>query len=227
MTSNPACADIRLLLPELALGTLTGQDRGRALEHLSGCLDCRHQLQSLSEVVDDMLMLAPSAEPPVGFESRVIERIGVTQRTRLRGSRWVIVAAVALVAALIGGAAVYVVGTADRELAGSYRRTLAVANGEYFAARSLENGEGSTAGHVFGYQGSPSWVFCVVRAGMAKGTYDIEITAVGGDTWSAGEMQVEEGKGTWAQPLGVNLHDVLRLRLIDRSTGEILIATWQ
>lgn len=227
MTSNSACADIRLLLPELALGTLTGQDRGRALEHIGGCLDCRGELQSLSEVADDMLMLAPSAEPPVGFESRVIERVGVTQRTRLHGSRRVTVAAVALVAALSGGAAVFVVGAADRELAGSYRRTLGVADGKYFAARPLENGEGSAAGHVFGYQGSPSWVLCVVSDGMDEGTYDIEITAIGGGTWSAGEMHVEEGKGTWAQPLGVDLHDVLRLRLVDRSTGETLVATWQ
>ena len=226
MTSKPECADVRLLLPELALGTLTGHDRGRALEHLVGCLDCRRELKSLSEVADEMLMLVPPAEPPMGFESRVLERVGVTRRARLRSSRWVTVAAVALVAALGGGAAVYAVGATDRELAGSYRRTLAVADGEYFAARPLENGEGSEAGHVFGYQGSPSWVFCVVRAGSAEGTYDIEITASGGDTWSAGEMQMEGGKGTWAQPLGVDLHDVQRLRLIDRSTGETLVATW-
>jgi hypothetical protein len=214
------------LLPELALGTLTGHDRGRALEHLGSCLDCRRELKSLSEVADEMLMLAPSAEPPVGFESRALERVGVMKRTRLHGSRWVMVAAVALVAALAGGAAVYAAGAADRELAGSYRRTLAVADGEYFAARPLENRAGSEAGHVFGYQGSPSWVFCVVRAGTDEGTYDIEITASGGDTWIAGEMQMEGGKGTWAQPLGVDLHDVLRLSLIDRSTGERLVANW-
>ncbi len=226
MTSKPDCPEIRLLLAELALGTLTGHDRGRALEHLGTCVDCRRELQSLSEVADEMLMLAPSAEPPMGFESRVLERVGATRRARLRGSRWVPVAAAALVAALIGGAAVYAVGAADRELAGSYRATLAVADGEYFAARPLESAGGSEAGHVFGYQGSPSWVFCVVRTGAAAGTYDIEITAIGGDTWSAGEMEVEEGKGTWAQPLGVDLHDVVRFRLVDRSTGETLVATW-
>lgn len=225
MTSSSGCPDIRLLLPELALGTLTGHDRARALEHLGGCADCRRELQSLSEVADELLTLAPSSEPPMGFESRVLERVGATRGARLRRSRWVAVAA-ALVAALIGGAAVYAAGAADRELAGSYRATLAVADGEYFAARPLESAEGSEAGHVFGYQGSPSWVFCVVSAGTEEGTYDIEITATGGDTWSAGEMQVEEGEGTWAQPLGVDLHDVLRFRLVDRSTGETLVANW-
>jgi hypothetical protein len=227
VTSKPECPEVRPLLAELALGTLTGHDRGRALEHLGGCLDCRRELRSLSEVADEMLMLAPSAEPPVGFESRVLERVGATRGARLRESRWVAVVAVALVAALIGGAVVYAAGAADRELAGSYRATLAVADGEYFAARPLESGDGSEAGHVFGYQGSPSWVFCVVRAGTDEGSYDIEITAIGGDTWSAGEMQIEEGKGTWAQPLGVDLHDVLRFRLVNRSTGETLVATWQ
>jgi len=226
VNSRPECPEVRLLLPELALGTLTGHDRGRALEHLGDCADCRRELQSLSEVADEMLMLAPTAEPPMGFESRVLERLGATRRARLRDSRWLAVAAAALVAALIAGAAVYAAGAADRELAAGYRATLAVADGEYFAARPLESGEGSEAGHVFGYQGSPSWVFCVVREGTGEGTYDIEITSIGGDTWSAGEMQVEEGKGTWAQPLDVDLHDVLRLRLVDRSTGETLVATW-
>ena len=223
MTSKPECAEIRLLLPELALGTLTGHDRGRALDHLANCLDCRRELKSLSEVADEMLMLAPSAEPPMGFESRALERVGVKQRTRSR--RWVTIAAVALIAGLGGGVAVYAAGAADRELADSYRRTLAVADGDYFAARPLENAEGSETGHVFGYQGSPSWVFCVVNAGSAQGTYDIEITA-SGDTWSAGEMEMEAGKGTWAQPLGVDLHDVRRFSLIDRSTGERLVANW-
>jgi Putative zinc-finger len=226
VTNSPKCTDIRLLLPELALGTLTGHDRAQALEHLGGCADCRRELQSLSEVADEMLMLAPSAEPPMGFESRVLERVGATRRARMRGSRRVALVAAALLAALIGGAAVYAAGAADRELAGSYRATLAVADGEYFAARPLEKAGGAEAGHVFGYQGSPSWVFCVVRAGREDATYDIEITALGGDTWSAGDMQVEGGRGTWAQPLGVDLHDVQRLRLVDRSTGETLVATW-
>ncbi|CAN5715225.1 hypothetical protein BH24ACT26_BH24ACT26_18490 [soil metagenome] len=139
---------------------------------------------------------------------------------------WVAAAALFLVAPMVGGVAIYVAGAEDRAVADSYRRTLTVADGSYFAARPLQDSEGKKAGHVFGYQGSPSWVFCIVRVSGGDGVYDIEVTAAGGDTWTAGEMQVRAGRGTWAQPLEVDLHDVRRIDFIDRSTGETLVASW-
>jgi hypothetical protein len=236
--SRPECAEVRNLLPELALGTLTGEDRAGALGHLASCLDCRRELRALSEVADELLLLSPSAEPPVGFESRVMERVGIdkpSRRSRLpwvravkpshsSRRRWVVAAAALLVAALGGGAAVYVADAGDRELAANYRRTLSVADGEYFAARPLVDEQGAAAGHVFGYQGSTSWVFCVVRTDR-EGVYDIEVTA-GGNTWTAGEMSVHDARGSWGQPLDVDLHDVRRITFVHRSTGEALVARW-
>lgn len=225
MTDRAPCAEIRLLLPELALGTLTGEDRGRVLEHLAGCLDCRREARSLSEIADEMLLLTPSAEAPVGFESRVMERLGVTRRPPRFSRGRVVAAAAVLVAALAGGLGVYLAGAEDREIAGNYRRTLSVADGEYFEAQPILDEEGAAVGHIFGYQGSPSWVFCVVHAEGDQGVYEIQVAARG-DVWTAGEMSVREGKGTWAQPLSVDLHDVRRISFVDRSTGEVLIATW-
>ena len=59
---------------DLALGIVEGEERGRALEHLAKCPDCRAEVEKFSEVADELLLLAPHREPPVGFESRVLER---------------------------------------------------------------------------------------------------------------------------------------------------------
>ena len=228
MSNSPACGDVRPQLPELALGTLTGQERAQALEHLVKCPGCRRELSSLSEVGDELLRLAPSAEPPVGFETRALERLlGPGPRRRARTRQSLMVAAAAVIAASLGGSAAYLLGGADREVAASYRETLAVAEGEYFAARPLRDDGGSQVGHVFGYQGSPSWVFSVVRAGRGGGTYDIEVTMGGGKTWIAGAVRVPEGEeATWARPHDVDLHDVRRISFIERGSGERFVAGW-
>ena len=228
MSNSPACAEVRPQLPELSLGTLTGEERARALEHLAGCPACRQEMLWLSDVGDELLQLAPTAQPPVGFETRALERLlGADRGLGAWRRRWLAVAAAALLAAFIGGSAVYLVGGDDRRLAASYRNTLTIADGEYFAARSIRDDAGGPVGHLFGYQGSPSWIFCVVRAGQAGGTYAIEITVEGGKTWTAGEMEVSEGEeATWAHALDVDLHDVERFTFVERSSGETFVAAW-
>jgi predicted anti-sigma-YlaC factor YlaD len=66
------CAEARELFPELAIGVAAGDERARALGHLSGCPACRGELAGAAEVVDELLLLAPEHEPPPGFESSVL-----------------------------------------------------------------------------------------------------------------------------------------------------------
>ncbi len=220
--SSSECMEVRLLLPELALSTLGGEERARALQHLSQCVDCRAEAHSLAEVADELLLIAPRVEPPVGFESRVVERVAATSSPPAR--RIPIAAAALLVAAFVGAAVVYVAGARDREVADNYRRTLAVADGQYFSARSLRDDEGATTGHVFGYQGSPSWIFCVIRG--ADGVYDVRLATRDRRVWIAGQMRVRGGEGSWGQALDVDLHDLARITLIHRGTGRTLVAEW-
>jgi len=72
---NEACEETRELLPELALGILGGEDRARALEHLTRCADCSSELAALSRAADGLLTLAPQHEPPAGFEDRVLAKL--------------------------------------------------------------------------------------------------------------------------------------------------------
>lgn len=225
MRNSSGCAETRLLLPELALGTLAGHERARALDHVASCADCRAELVSLGEVGDQLLLLGPLADPPPAFESRILERLATeAPRPRSRARSAAMVAAALVVAGVLGGTAVYLAGAGSRDLAAGYRRTLDVADGRYVAARALVGDREGAVGYVFGYEGSPSWIFCVVRAG-SDGTYDVEVSA-GGTTRIVGEIQVHGGRGAWHRILEVDLQDLRRVRLIERSGREVLVAMW-
>jgi hypothetical protein len=61
-------------LIEFALGTLSGRSRALVLDHLETCAHCTAESEALADAADTLLWLAPEAEPPLGFETRVIER---------------------------------------------------------------------------------------------------------------------------------------------------------
>lgn len=72
------CTRLHELAPELALGVLTGEERAEARKHLATCPDCREHVLELTSVGDGLLALVPGAEPPVGFEDRVLTRLGIS-----------------------------------------------------------------------------------------------------------------------------------------------------
>ena len=69
------CDEFRDTAPDLALGLLSGDERGAAISHVVTCASCRRHLDGLVQVADDLLLLAPSVEPEIGFESRVMARL--------------------------------------------------------------------------------------------------------------------------------------------------------
>ena len=77
----PACGECESWGAELALGLLTGPERATGLSHLVDCPSCREQVDELARVADRLLLLAPEAEPPAGFESRVLAAVGTAAAT--------------------------------------------------------------------------------------------------------------------------------------------------
>ena len=75
MSDQLTCAAARELAPDLALGLLPGAERARLLAHLAGCASCDALVAELADVADSLLLLAPGADPPPGFESAVLARI--------------------------------------------------------------------------------------------------------------------------------------------------------
>jgi hypothetical protein len=70
------CADAQAVAAELALGIASAQERGRVLPHLETCASCRRMVRELAEIADDLVLLAPAAEPPAGFEITVLNAVG-------------------------------------------------------------------------------------------------------------------------------------------------------
>src|SRR6266516_456730 len=102
--SASMCADVRELAPELALGIVGGPERADALQHASECGPCRALVGELAEAADALTLLAAEAEPPPGFEERVLAALKAPRRrTRRR-------VAVALAAAAAAATIVSIVG---------------------------------------------------------------------------------------------------------------------
>jgi hypothetical protein len=74
--SDVTCAEFAEWVHELALDLVGEPDRGPLLEHARSCPTCAQLLDDLVRQADELLLLAPSIEPPAGFEVRVLAAIG-------------------------------------------------------------------------------------------------------------------------------------------------------
>ena len=59
-------------LAGLALG-LGGREEAALVVHIALCVTCAAQLEDLVAVANTLSLLAPEADPPSGFEGRVLE----------------------------------------------------------------------------------------------------------------------------------------------------------
>lgn len=148
--TEPSCRQCRKLAAELALGVLPSVERARALAHLDRCTACRNLVSALTRTGDRLVELVPSAEPPAGFEDRVMAALVPSASRRLRW--WVPAGAVVAAIALLGGG--WALGRATRPgaslEAGSATRAVLFA--------PLTAG-GQEVGQAFLYRGQPSWIY--------------------------------------------------------------------
>jgi hypothetical protein len=75
--NDMTCAELADVAAELALGVLTGRERGVAVAHLNTCDSCREDVRQLLATGEQLRELLPAVEPPAGFETRVLERLGL------------------------------------------------------------------------------------------------------------------------------------------------------
>jgi hypothetical protein len=73
--SLSGCELLEAFAAELALGSLTGPERSAALAHLDECQHCRRLVEELTAAAESLLLIAPEADPPAGFEVRLLERL--------------------------------------------------------------------------------------------------------------------------------------------------------
>jgi hypothetical protein len=222
------CEEIRDLTAELALGIADGEERAEALRHLSTCAECRREVEQLSQVADELLLLAPVQEPPAGFESRVVEAVGLERRPRRR--RWFSPGWLAprlgpaLAAAAVTAAALIAVYQDDRQTADRYRAVLDQANGQYFLAERLADGTGAQGGVAFGYEGRPSWLFITVNPAHRDDVTRAELLTQGRRTIPLRAFELDR-RGSWGGGIPVKLSEVSSIRLLGERPGEILQAS--
>jgi anti-sigma factor RsiW len=75
--NDMTCAELADVAAELALGVLTGRERAVAVAHLDRCDECREHVRQLMATGEQLVELLPPAEPPAGFETRVLARLGL------------------------------------------------------------------------------------------------------------------------------------------------------
>lgn len=80
------CDELADVAAELALGVLTGRERAEALAHLAQCPACRENVRQLAVTGEELLELLPLSEPPPGFETRVMDRLGFTTAGSVPGA---------------------------------------------------------------------------------------------------------------------------------------------
>ena len=239
MNAEMGCDQVRELAADLAIGIADGQERDAALRHAETCPGCRRLVAELSSVVDDLLLLAPSHEPPPGFTAATLARISPPAARRHRatrpgawhfpaGRRWLprLAVATSIIAALAVGAGAVYQGTAtDRRLAASYRAVLAQGHGSFFTAAPVRGPTG-TAGTVFGYQGNPSWLWADVYLPNASAQrYSVQLITRGGRHLPAGIAVLGGTHDTWwAAQIPINLTNLAQLRFIAADGQTTIVA---
>jgi hypothetical protein len=211
------CARMEGMAAEVALGIADGADRAWALDHLADCPDCRARVERMSAVADELLMVAPSAEPPEGFEQRVAGAIEPPRR-RFGGLR---IAIPAFAAAVCAAAVMWFALGNDRHLADSYRDTLAVAHGQSFEAKPVTLASGEQVGYVYGYQGRTSWVLAVMYDCPYDGTYELEGITTDGSEVPISPIEINDGRGSIGKATSVDYDSLTEIRMVDGEGHEV------
>jgi anti-sigma factor RsiW len=210
-----SCEAISANLLEFALGTISGNHRSVLIEHLESCSDCRAELASLTAVTDSLLWLAPQAEPPLGFESRVVERFSdsaAPMARRHHRALWLVAAALIFVVSFGIGTTIHE-GTSKTPSATSKPLT----------ARLMSDGE--VLGQVFVSPGRPPWLYMSVDDDSLTGVAWCEVTLKDGRVVDVGSFSLKHGYGAWTSRLNVAANQIRGAELIGASGAVIASAT--
>jgi Putative zinc-finger len=204
-------------LMEFALGTLSGRPRSLVLEHLESCSLCRAELESLASVADTMLWLAPQAEPPLGFETRLMERFKESDARLTAGRRERI--SVLAIAALLIAVLAFGVGAIVK----TPNANITTATSRPTTGQLLSNGH--VLGEVSIAAGSPSWMIMNVDYGKWSGVVWCEVTLANGHTETIGKFTLSRGSGSWVAPIRNTGSPVRSAQLVDAKGAVLASAT--
>ncbi len=220
------CGDAAADLAELALGVLTGEERARAVAHVEVCEACATALTQLGAVADQLLAVHLEADPPPGFERRVLERIGAAgegasrrgeRRRRLR-ARPVTVATCA--AAVVTAVAGFLVGRVWGAPRGAVASAVAPSRSSGLEVAGLR-AAGRAVGEVYAHGGPHPWLLVAVDGLPGDSSVTCEVIDEHGRSVVVGSFWLASGRGSWVVSLPPSA-GALRSARIAGARGAIL-----
>jgi hypothetical protein len=242
------CDEFADVAAELALGVLTGRERADALAHLEYCDACRETVRQLTMTGEQLLGLLPAVEPPAGFESRAMARLGIAvpdvlppavggkASSRRRTRR--VVKASPPGHARAAGRPLSRLGPGHRTiatLATALALVVAVLGGwvthnvtspaRQSALRSatLTSATHQSVGEVYYYDSSTHWVYMAVDLPSGDGTITCELEGADEHYTAVGHFRLTHGDGAWGSPKPWSGGKVTGARLL--SSNGTVIAT--
>jgi len=237
------CAEFADAAAELALGVLTGRERARALAHLDRCEACRENVRQLTVTGEELVGLLPAIEPPAGFETRVMERLGLgtpapgparqlspARRFGLKLADWSggrtgrggVSRPRRILAAAAVAAAVIVAGLGGWDL----HATTSSPAASPLSSAALLTVSHQTAGKVYFYDAGSRWLYMSVdiRSGSGavdNGTVVCQVEGPDGHVTTVGSFRLTGGYGYWGSPDPVTNGPLTGARLVT-TTGTVL-----
>ncbi len=238
------CVEFADVAAELALGVLTGRERARALAHLDRCDACRETVRQLTVTGEELVGLLPAIEPPAGFETRVMERLGLghpapgparqlsparrfshklagwlgggwTGRGGVSHPRRILAAAATAVAVIAAGLGGWSLHAATSSPAASPLSSAALLTASH-----------QTAGQVYYYDAGSRWLYMSVDISSGNGaagdsTVLCQVEGPDGHITTVGSFRLTGGYGYWGSPDPVTNGPLTGARLVT-TTGTIL-----
>lgn len=186
------CDGLADVAAELALGVLTGRERAEALAHLEQCPACRENVRQLTTTGEELLELLPTIEPPAGFETRVMDRLGLAPapaQAKTRRTRRLLA-----VAAVVAGIAVAGVGGWGLHAATSSPAASPLSSATLLTASH------QSAGTIYVYNGASRWLYMSVDLPARNGTVTCQLVSGDGQVTTIGSFRLTNGYGYWGSP---------------------------
>lgn len=233
--SQMGCEEFASVAAELALGVLTGRERARALAHLEHCDACREDVSQLTSAGEQLLALLPTSEPPPGFETRVMERIGLVSPApdpdpdagsrarhrrprhwfRISGPRRLLAMAAVVAAIVAGGAGGWGLHSTGTQVAGAPLRHAVFLSASH-----------QTAGKVFVYDGNPGWMYMSVDVTSTTGNVICQVRGRDGRVTTVGAFWLDNGYGSWGAAVPEGTGPVTGARLLSANGTVLATATF-
>jgi hypothetical protein len=204
------CSEVEEAATEYALGLLPPDETRSVHGHLLGCSACRQEVADIRQIGDQLLELIPDAEPPLGFDRRVLAAVAPHRARRSPKLRLGLLAAAAAFLIALAGLGVaglaahhHGPGTAQpAELAGTFHQ------------------DGHQVGTV-DIGGHPTWVYMTVNHLSGGGSVSCQLVANGGTVTTIGSFQLVDGSGSWGAPETAAISHPTSVKLVS-STGAVL-----